>query len=157
MIQTQIEVRPWRTGDEGLVSQAQISPASLGSRFMVGTREVPIAYLRYVASTSRERWDGQVATYRGRLLGWAEFGRWRSGGDEADLAVLVVDGWQRRGVATALFRAMLPRCRAAGVRVLHADVAPGNTAARAAVSALFGASVCAAFRDGLLHYQIALG
>ncbi len=76
--------------------------------------------------------------------------------DEADLAVIVVDSWQRRGVATALFNAMLPRAAAAGVRVVHADVAPANTAARAAVARLFGPAIRACFHEGLLHYRMRL-
>ncbi len=156
MVQTQIEVRPWRPGDAQLLAAADLSATALTSRFMTGTGKLPAAYLHYVTTTPRDRWDAQVATFRGRLLGWAEFGRSPGRADEADLAVLVVDAWQRRGVATALFKAMLPRAAADGVRVVHADVAPGNTAARAAVARLFGPALRACFQDGLLHYRMAL-
>lgn len=151
MLPTQIVVRPWRTGDEKLLHAACFSAASLTSRFMVGTRCIPAAYLRHVATVGRDRWDAQVATYRGRLLGWSEFGRWRSYGDEADLAVMVVDAWQRRGVATALVRAMVPRAAAAGVRVLHADIAVDNLAARSLAGTFF---TQAAYVDGLLHFRL---
>jgi GNAT superfamily N-acetyltransferase len=150
-------VRPWRPGDETLIAGAELSPASLSSRFMAGTGRVPPAYLRYVATVPTDRWDAQVAMFDGRVLGWAEFGRLSNRADEADLAVIVVDRWQRCGVATALFRAMLPRAAAAGVRVVHADVAPGNTAARAVVARLFGPAIRACFHEGLLHYRMRLG
>jgi GNAT superfamily N-acetyltransferase len=153
VLPTQIEVRPWRTGDDKLLLAARFSAASLTSRFMVGTPRIPIAYLRHVGTVPRDRWDAQVGAYRGRLLGWAEYGRWRRGGDEADIAVAVVDAWQRQGVATALLRAMLPRAAAAGVRVLHADIAPENVAARAAAVSLFGRPT---YADGLLHFRLAL-
>jgi RimJ/RimL family protein N-acetyltransferase len=153
VLPTQIEVRPWRTGDEALLLAAYLSPASLTSRFMVGTERLPAAYLRHVRTVPRSRWDAQVATLRGRLVGWAEYGRWQTCGEEADLAVIVVDGYRRQGVATALFRAMLPRAAKAGVRVVHADVALDNTAARGAATALFGRP---SFADGLLHYRLAL-
>jgi len=153
VLPTQIEVRPWRTGDEALLRAATISTASLTSRFMVGTQSLPAMYLRHVRTVGRDRWDAQVAVLDGRLLGWAEYGRWRPYGDEADIAVLVVDAWQRRGVATALFRAMLPRCAADGVRVVHADVAPENVAARAAASSFLGRPT---FRDGMVHYRLPL-
>jgi GNAT superfamily N-acetyltransferase len=153
VLPTQIEVRPWRTGDQKLLLAACFSPASLTSRFMVGTQTIPGAYLRHVSSVRRDRWDAQVATYRGRLLGWSEFGRYRAGGEEADMAVMVVDAWQRQGVATALIRAMLPRAAAAGVRVLHADVALDNIAARAAAASLFGRP---SYADGLLHFRLPL-
>jgi RimJ/RimL family protein N-acetyltransferase len=154
VLPTQIEVRPWRTGDEALLRAATFSAASLTSRFMVGTRRLPGTYLRHVATVGRDRWDAQVALRDGRLVGWAEYGRWRAYGDEADVAVLVLDAWQRKGVATALVRAMLPRCAAAGVRVLHADVAPENIAARAAAVSLFGRP---SFADGMIHFRLALG
>jgi RimJ/RimL family protein N-acetyltransferase len=158
-----MQLRPWRTGDEALLAGAQpdISPASLTTRFLGGFATLPTGYLRYVASAPRERWDAQVATEADRLLGWAEFARLVSRDDEADLAVLVVDAWQRRGVATALFAAMIPRMVAAGVRVVHADVEPRNAAARATIRALAtrGASVTGltgSFVDGLLHYRMSV-
>jgi RimJ/RimL family protein N-acetyltransferase len=154
-----MELRPWRPGDEALLVSAQpdISPASLTARFCVGLAELPTTYLRHIVQAPRERWDAQVATEAGRLVGWAEFARLGGHEDEADLAVLVVDAWQRRGVAAALFRAMLPRAAVAGVRVVHADVEPGNTAARATIQSLAsGLTLSGAFADGLLHYSLAL-
>jgi GNAT superfamily N-acetyltransferase len=153
-----MEVRPWRHGDQALLISAQrdLSPASLSSRFFVGLSTLPVKYLRYVAHAPRDRWDAQVATQHDRLLGWAEFARPAGHPDEADLAVLVIDAWQRRGVATALFEAMLPRAAAAGIRVLHADIEPRNTAARAMIRAVSGGRLTAAYEDGLLHYRMCL-
>ncbi|OLB64825.1 MAG: hypothetical protein AUI10_09425 [Actinobacteria bacterium 13_2_20CM_2_72_6] len=153
-----MEVRPWRHGDQALLIAAQrdLSPASLSNRFFVGVSTLPVKYLRYVAHAPRERWDAQVALQRDRLLGWAEFARLAGRPDEADLAVIVIDAWQRRGVATALFEAMLPRAAAAGVRVMHADVEPRNTAARAMIKTISGGRLTAAYEDGLLHYRMSL-
>ena len=66
----------------------------------------------------------------------------------------MIDAWQRQGVATALFRAMIPRAAAAGIRVAHADIEPGNRAARAMIAAVFGDTIRASFEDGLLHYKM---
>ncbi len=153
-----MNVRPWRPGDQALLvaAQRELSPASLSSRFFVGTSTLPVKYLRYVAHAPRDRWDAQVATQRGRLLGWAEFARTPAAPHEADLAVLVIDAWQRRGVASALIATMLPRVVAAGVRVVHADIDPGNAAARAMVRSVFGDTLTATYQDGLLHYKMAL-
>ncbi len=153
-----MEVRPWRHGDQALLISAQrdLSPASLSSRFFVGLSTLPVKYLRYVAHAPRERWDAQLAIQHDRLLGWAEFARTAARPDEADLAVLVIDAWRRRGVATALLTAMLPRAAAAGVRVLHADIEPRNTAARAMIKKASGGRLTAAYEDGLLHYRMCL-
>jgi GNAT superfamily N-acetyltransferase len=153
-----MEIRPWRPGDQQLLiaAQRELSRDSLSSRFFVGTSTLPVKYLRYVAHAPRDRWDAQVATHRGRLLGWAEFARLPGRPDEADIAVLVVDAWQRQGVATALFRAMIPRAAAAGIRVAHADIEPGNRAARAMIRSVFGDTLAARFEDGLVHYRMCL-
>ena len=153
-----MDIRPWRPGDQELLIAAQrdLSRASLSNRFFVGTSTLPVKYLRYVANPPRDRWDAQVATHRGRLLGWAEFARLPGSADEADIAVLVVDAWQRQGVATALFRAMLPRAVAAGIKVAHADVEPRNLAARRMIRAVFGDTLSASYEDGLLHFRMSL-
>lgn len=153
-----MEVRPWRYGDQALLLAAQpgLSTHSLTSRFGTGLRTLPVKYLRFVAHAPRDRWDAQVAIHDGRLVGWAEAARAVPSGREADLAVLVVDAWQRRGVATALFQAMVPRVAAAGVRVLHADVDPGNVAARAMIRRIGGAGLTGRFESGLVHYTIPL-
>src|SRR2546423_8747156 len=153
-----MEVRPWRKGDQALLiaAQRELSPASLSSRFFVGVSTLPVKYLRYVAHAPRDRWDAQLALQRDRLLGWAEFARPAGSPDEADLAVLVIDAWRRQGVATALLTAMLPRARAAGVRVIHADVELTNAAARAMIKKISPGRLTATYQDGLLHYRMPL-
>jgi RimJ/RimL family protein N-acetyltransferase len=150
-----LRLREWRPGDEALLRRAEpgISAASLRSRFFCGTPTLPASYLRYVATAAPERWAGYVALRGGDLVGWAEYGRLPGQRTEADLAVLVLDGWQRRGIATALVTAMLPRAAASGVRLLRADVEPGNTAARAALRRFFDVG---GFADGLLRYELVL-
>jgi RimJ/RimL family protein N-acetyltransferase len=90
------------------------------------------------------------------LWGWAEFGRKPDELAVADLAVLVVDPWQRQGIATALVRAMLPRMLAAGVRELAADVLPGNRAAHGLLRSLFDGRLRASYVDGVVHYRLPL-
>src|SRR5437764_11391201 len=149
-----MEIRPWRPGDQQLLIAAQrdLSRASLSSRFFVGMSTLPVKYLRYVAHAPRDRWDAQLAFQQDRLLGWAEFARTPTSPDEADLAVLVIDAWRRRGVATALLTAMLPRARAAGVRMIHADIELTNTAAREMIKKVSEGRLTATYEDGLLHY-----
>jgi RimJ/RimL family protein N-acetyltransferase len=161
-------VRPWQPGDERLLlrSASGISPASLRSRFFAGVPRLPPAYLRHIATAAGREWDAQVALCGDRLVGWAEFTRAGSPA-EADIAVLVVDRWQRRGVATALLRSMLPRVTEAGVKILHADVELGNEAVRRLMAAVLGevpapagrepeGRLSAEIRDGLLHYMLRL-
>ena len=127
-----MEIRPWRCGDETLALAAQpyLSMRSLNQRFLAGTGgRLPGSYLRHVADGPRPTWDAQVAVGPGHLLGWAEFGRLSPDSAEGDLAIIVADPWHRQGIASTLILAMLPRAAATGIRTLHADMLPGNTAA----------------------------
>jgi GNAT superfamily N-acetyltransferase len=154
-----MEIRPWRRGDEALAVAAEryLSAASLSNRFLAGTGgRLPGVYLRHVAAGPRLVWDAHVAAVPGHLIGWAEFGRLPDDPEEADLAVLVADPWQRQGVATTLIRAMLPYCLDAGVRRLRADVLPGNRAARGLLRSLFAPGLTAGFVDGVVHYELSL-
>jgi GNAT superfamily N-acetyltransferase len=154
-----MEIRPWRPGDEllALAAERYFSAASLSQRFLTGTAgRLPVPYLRHIAAGPRDAWDAQVAATPTHLIGWAEFGRLSGNPRDADLAVLVADPWQRRGVATALIRALLSRCVEAGVRRLHADVAPGNHGVRALLGSLSLPGLTAAFVDGTVHYELPL-
>ena len=154
-----MEIRPWRRGDELLAGAATeyMSPASLANRFLVGTGgRLPSGYVRHIAAGPRPTWDAQVAVGDGHLLGWAEFGRFEATANAADLAVIVADPWHRQGIASALIRALLPRCAAAGVTHLGADVLPGNRAAHALLVSLFGTRLRGAFDDGVVHYEVEL-
>jgi len=51
--------------------------------------------------------------------------------DAAEVAIEVVDGWQRLGVGTALLVALTERARAGGIRRFHMSMLRDNRAARA--------------------------
>lgn len=152
-------IRPWSIADVRLAesAQSQLSVLTLARRFHYGTGgRLPAAYLRHLAGGPRPEWDAQAALADGQLCGWAEYGRRRGAWDTADLAVLVADPWQRRGIAAALIRGLVPRMICAGVRSLTVEVEQSNRAARALVLALAGPDLPAAYGDGLVRYQISL-
>jgi acetyltransferase len=64
--------------------------------------------------------DGDV------LIGEARFVRDRGDPERAELAMAVADVWHGRGVARALFAALLAQARRTGVRELRADVMCDN-------------------------------
>jgi GNAT superfamily N-acetyltransferase len=152
-------IRPWRGGDDRLLlrAAAAISPTSLRNRFLAGVPRLPEAYLRRIATLPRTVWDAQVAIrdgYPDDVIGWVEFVRT---GDraEADIAVLVLDAWQRRGVGRALMGSLLPRAAAAGIRTLHADIDLSNEAARRLLASVLGRDrLTGQVVDGLLHYTM---
>ena len=182
-----VRIRPWRAGDERLIARAadQISPASLRSRFLAGVPRLPETYLRRLATLPADAWGAQVAVRADRcaeqVVGWAEFVRFATpapgaapavspaggypaavspatpGNAEADLAILVLDAWQRRGVGRALMGALVRGAAADGVRALHADLDPANGAARRLLASVLGRDrLTARVVDGLLHYTVRL-
>jgi GNAT superfamily N-acetyltransferase len=154
-----VEIRPWQHGDNILAIAAEryMSTTSLSHRFLAGTGgHLPAFYLRHIAAGPRPTWDAQVAVGPGHLIGWAEFGRLPGQPDVADLAVIVADPWQRRGIATALIQAMLPRCAEAGVCVLRADLLPANRAARGLLFSLFGDALSGSYADGVVRFETPL-
>jgi GNAT superfamily N-acetyltransferase len=156
----EIQLRPWSHGDEVRLRRAgaRLSQASLNARFCAGVPALPKQYLRLAASAPRWRWDAQVAVHGGELIGWAEFARMHPGQTEAELAVTVVDAWQRRGIGTALVEAMLPRCVRAGIRILTAEIELSNVAARAALAGWLRAGHRGevSFKDGFCHVTLPL-
>ncbi|MHA6782188.1 N-acetyltransferase family protein [Pseudonocardia saturnea] len=60
-----------------------------------------------------------------------------SGGGPADVAVAVVDAWQRRGVGTRLFTALAALAEELGYTELHGAVLPHNVAMQAMVRSAF--------------------
>ncbi|MEV4343589.1 GNAT family N-acetyltransferase [Actinoplanes sp. NPDC049596] len=120
-----IEVRPWRETDVMLLHAAEptFSSGSLTRRFRSGTTRFPPAYLRSLRQPGAggRRWMATVVTAGGRLVGLAEVA-WLPGvAEPPDLAVLVADAWQSRGVGDRLVREMLRQCAAAGVPVVTAE------------------------------------
>jgi GNAT superfamily N-acetyltransferase len=71
--------------------------------------------------------DAVWAAFHGRaLIGEARFVRDHADPGRAELAMAVADGWQGRGVATALLKTLLADASRAGVHVLRADVMCDN-------------------------------
>jgi RimJ/RimL family protein N-acetyltransferase len=64
--------------------------------------------------------------------------------EAAEVAIEVIDGWQRVGVGTALLIALTKRATRAGIRRFHASMLRDNKAARALVNHVGPATVVAA-------------
>jgi len=91
--------------------------------------------------------------------GWGAVGTARlvrTGPDEAEIAVEVVDRWQRRGVGLRLLAELGARAESLGYAVLHAFVLPENRdAVRLLQRAFPGAVPC--WADGVIHVRCRVG
>jgi GNAT superfamily N-acetyltransferase len=137
---THTYTRPWVEGDLRRLHRAEpsFSAETLSSRFLTGNSRLPPAYLatlRHPRSAGRA-WLGQVAFADGDLVGLAECA-WSPGSAQpGELAVLVADRWQRRGVGRRLVNDLVKRCEAAGLTHLEAMSDAANSGSYALVRSI---------------------
>jgi RimJ/RimL family protein N-acetyltransferase len=98
-----------------LAPVTRLSPAALAHLSSVDDHD----HVALVAESLRD----------GRPVGIARFIRDVADDNAADVAVAVVDSWQRRGVGTLLASALTDRARAVGIRRFALMVRPDNHAA----------------------------
>ena len=150
-----VEIRPIRSGDGALLDDAwaRTTPQSRRRR-MNGTLEhLRPSELRYLTEIDHHDHEAMVAIDpdTGRLVGVMRYIRCPDAPEDAELAALVVDNWQRRGVATALLAELSAHALADGIETYRAIVSPENTPAIAALTRL-GAR--RRYLDGELHFLV---
>ncbi|MBO2465292.1 GNAT family N-acetyltransferase [Actinomadura sp. LCR2-06] len=123
-----VRIRPYGVTDrERLVRMSgRLSGASLYTRFFSGTPRIPDYY---VATMDRlDHWDREalVALADGEMVGIAEYVRDVRVPCRAELAVLVADPWQRRGLGSRLVGYLTQLAARRGITEFGADVILGN-------------------------------
>jgi GNAT superfamily N-acetyltransferase len=112
--------------DEELVGRmfGRLSPESVYRRFFS-----PVAsaehFTRLVLRADAHERMAIAAVEGGELVAVAQYSR-RPGADEADLAILVADEWQRQGLGTRLVAALADRARGRGIARFTVDVQGDN-------------------------------
>lgn len=133
---------------------AALSPRSLAQRFFVGTPEIPRALLRQLRSVDHQDQEAVIALIGRRAVGLAQYVR-VTGTDRADLAVLVVDAWQRHGIGRAMVVNLAELATSRGIAAFDADVLHDNEPARRAVERLWPKARVADAED-CLEYRLPL-
>lgn len=125
-------VRPVRGSDgAGLADGfARLSPASRRSRFLIGKSALTSAEVRYFTEVDHHDHEALAAISRvdGRGVGIARYIRNAKRPQTAEIAVTVVDEWQRRGLGTLLLTRLAQRACQEGIRRFTAMVAEDNIA-----------------------------
>lgn len=129
-----LQVRPLRA-NEGARLKAffgGLSPAVRRSRFHGAVKELPAAWIEHmtrpdprteVALLAEACEDGQV-----RPVGEARYVADGAPPGTRELAIVVADGWQGRGIGLTLLQLLEQAARRHGVRQLYGDVQRGNLA-----------------------------
>jgi ribosomal protein S18 acetylase RimI-like enzyme len=148
-----VVLRPARPDDLPALLElvARCSPETLFRRFHAVVRSPPLGHLREAAAGATHH-DARVVVADGELVALASLvGAVPAHGE---LAVLVEDGWQRRGIGMRLAHDLLVRACGRGVRRVDCHVLADNLAALAFCQAV-GATI-PPIRSAAVTAQIAL-
>ena len=123
-----MRLRPIRSEDAAALTQlyGRLSPETAYQRFFTVMRRLPPDWARILAHVDHDRNAAIVAAGSDAgLVGVARYGT-PPGADEAEIAVVVEDGWQRKGLGTILLSALLDHGRSRGISRFLAYVLADN-------------------------------
>jgi GNAT superfamily N-acetyltransferase len=137
-----VVVRPIERSDGDLLANAyeRLSATSRRLRFLVAPSRLSDEDIRYLTDVDHVRHEALVALdpTAGDLVGEARYVREPGRPDTAEVAALVVDDWQGRGVATILLTDLTRRAREQGLARYKAVVATENRVVLDALAKLGG-------------------
>ncbi len=147
-----ISVRPIsRTDADGILHlHGRLSDRSRYLRFFSAYPRMSAADLRRFTTVDHHDREAFVALLGDELIAVARYERLREDGRDAEVAFLVDDAHQGRGIAPLLLDRLVVAARAVGVRRFVAEVLPGNNA-MLKVFAASGFAVKTTYGDGVVH------
>jgi RimJ/RimL family protein N-acetyltransferase len=134
---------------------ARLSPGTTKRRFFSVHPELTPEELHRFTHVDHDRRDAIIAVAEGEIVAVARFDRLDSGSD-AEVAFVVVDDWQGRGLGTALFSRLAARARELGVSRFVAQTLPYN-APMLAVFRHAGLPITERFAGGVVDVVLELG
>lgn len=156
----EIVLRPLEPGDTDLVSEVfdGLGPESRYHRFLVPKLTLTSSDLRRLTGIDHRDHEAVVAisAVDGRAIGVGRFIRLRNDPDTAEVAVTVVDAWQRRGVGGILTEALVARAQSLHVRKFAIFMARANAAAAQLTSRLPGSLECIAYDRQTAEFVVTL-
>lgn len=125
---TVIQLRELHAGDEEALRRLffRLSPATVRLRFLQPVETPSPRVLHYLADVDHDRRQAIAAVVDGEVVGVARYDRFRDAPDRAEVAVVVEDAWQGRGVGKVLLNALARDARDHGVASLTATVMGEN-------------------------------
>jgi RimJ/RimL family protein N-acetyltransferase len=125
---SEVLIRPVRPDDAGLLADGftRLSPESRRLRFLTAKNELRPAELRYLTDVDHHDHEAIGALADGQGVGIARYIRDKRDRRSAEIAVIVVDDWQRRGLGTELLIRLSDRAREEGICRFTALVATDN-------------------------------
>jgi len=125
---TRVTLRPIRSQDEaGLIAlHARLGPETAYQRFFAALPRLPDDWAHFLANVDYERRMAIVAVHPGdELIAVARYDH-DEAANEAEIAIVVQDRWQGRGLGTILMTELLGYAESRGIRRYRAYVLADN-------------------------------
>lgn len=104
----------------------RLSPDTVYKRFFRPVKEPNARVLQYLVSVDHRDREALVAEADGEIIAVARYDRSRERPVEAEVAIVVEDEWQRRGLGHRLMRRLAAVAVERGIEAFTADVLGGN-------------------------------
>lgn len=132
-----LDIRPLRPDDRPELQRwfATVSMESRYARFLGYVTELTPAQWKYLTEVDGHDHVAFVAFFEGRLAGVARWIREAEAPDTAEVAFLIGDDVQRRGIGAKLCAHLVDAARAHGIRRFRAYVMPDNRGIRRLLAA----------------------
>ena len=155
MNDAQVSIRTATPRDaEGLRTMfARSSSESIYLRFHIPFPEVPEWMMALMSDTDHQQKEALVSVAEGRIVGHAMYAR-LGDGTEAEMAIIVEDRWQSKGVGKALLSELAHRARLQGIETFIAEVLETNRP-MLALAAMF-AGTGYSLKGGVCHLRVPL-
>jgi GNAT superfamily N-acetyltransferase len=118
-----VDIEPMRAGDAERLDHFHhtLSGETIRLRFFGVHPDLSDQELHRFTHVDHVNREALVAVHGGEIVGVARFDRLRDGGNEAEVAFVVADPWQGRGLGTVLFERLAGRARVLGISRFVAD------------------------------------
>jgi GNAT superfamily N-acetyltransferase len=146
---TEVELRPLGPDDKPLLEQGMtmLSPASRRLRFMSPVENLSRSQLAYLTEIDHESHMAWGVTAGGQPVAVGRLVRLATSPEVAEIAITVVDEWQRRGIGQILVRVLAEIGRSVGIQRFAFEALPEN---KGIVRLLGRFGAIHEFRDGVV-------
>ena len=153
-----IHVRPIEPSDaDGIVDlHARMSERTRYFRFFGAYPRMPSADRQRFVTVDHGDREALVAVLDDDLIAVARYERLAESPTDAEVAFVVADAHQRRGIAPVLLQRLVLAAREAGIARFVAEVLPNN-GPMMRVFARAGFAIEHAYGDGVIHVELTIG
>jgi acetyltransferase len=132
---------------------SRVSSETIYRRFLIPYSEVPERTLALMLDVDHHDKEFLVAVAEEEIVGHAMYVRLGDGG-EAEMAIIVEDGWQSKGVGKLLLSELAQRAKLRGIEIFTGEVI-GTNRRMLGLAAMF-AGTGYTIEDGLCHVRMPL-